>query len=79
MLNIPLVTVLRGLLVLYGEAPVWTDPLLPQKVQKVKLIPSDRTDHIEVVFCVEQVHRPLFIVIPQLSVNIVRGVALPLA
>ena len=45
----------------------------------VVLIPPNRTNHIEVVPCVKQVHRPLLEVIPQLSVDIMRGVPLPQA
>ena len=43
------------------------------------LIPSNRANHIEVIPCVIQVHRPLLQVIAQLSVDIMRAVPLPQA
>ena len=43
------------------------------------LIPPNRTNQIEVIPCVIQVHRPLLKVIRQLSVDIMRGVPLPQA
>ena len=68
-----------------GKPPqiVWTHPLLPfpNSVQRLLLllIPSNRANHIEVVPCVVQVHRPLLEIIAQLSVDIMRGVPLPQA
>ena len=68
-----------------GKPPqiVWTHPLLPfpNSVQRLLLllIPPNRTNHIEVIPCVVQVHRPLLEVITQLSVDIMRGVPLPKA
>ncbi len=67
-----------------GKPPqiVWTHPLLPQKCSEahaVVLSSSNRTNHIEVIPCVIQIHRPLLQVIHELSIDIVRGVPLSLA